>query len=65
MPLDLKNCVSFWLCWVFVAVCGLSVVGESGGYSVIVVHGLLLQWLLLLQSMGSRHAGFSSCGAQA
>ena len=34
--------IYFWLCCVFVAVCGLSLVEESGGYSVIVVHGLLI-----------------------
>ena len=28
----------------------------------IVVHGLLIEWLLLLQSTGSRCVGFSSCG---
>ena len=27
--------------------------------------GFSLQWLLLLQSVGSRHVGFSSCGTQA
>ena len=26
--------------------------------------GFSLQWLLLFQHAGSRHAGFSSCGAQ-
>ena len=31
----------FWLHWVFVAVCWLSLVVVSGGYSV-VVHGLLI-----------------------
>ena len=31
----------FWLCWVFVAARGLSLVAASGGYSV-VVHGLLI-----------------------
>ena len=32
----------FWLCWVFVSVCGLSLVVTSRGYSLIVVHGLLI-----------------------
>ena len=32
----------FWLCWVFTAAHGLSLVSESGGYSLIVVHGLLI-----------------------
>ena len=32
----------FWLCWVFVSVCGLSLVVTNRGYSLIVVHGLLI-----------------------
>ena len=55
----------FWLHWVFVAVCGLSLVAASGGYSSLRCAGSSLQWLLLLQSTGSRHVGFSSCGMQA
>ena len=47
----------FWLHWVFVAVCGLSLVAASGGYSSLQCVGLLW-WLLLLQSTGSRRAGF-------
>ena len=31
----------FWLCWVFVAECRLSLVSESGGCSPVVMHGLL------------------------
>ena len=52
----------FWLCWVFVAARGLSLVVASGGYSSLQCVGFSLLWLLLLQSTGSRHAGFSSCG---
>ena len=52
----------FWLRWIFVAVHGLSLVPASGGYSSLWCVGFSLQWLLLLQSMGSRHASFSSCG---
>ena len=37
----------------------------SGGYSLLWCVGFSWWWLLLLQSTGSRHAGFSSCGAQA
>ena len=33
-------CVYFWLPWVFVAGCGLSLVVGSGGYSLFVVPGL-------------------------
>ena len=57
--------VYFWLRWVFVAMCGLSLVAASGGYSSLWCVGFSLQWLLLLQSTGSRCAGFSSCGTWA
>ena len=43
----------------------LSLVGASGSYSALQCVGCSLQWLLLLRSMGSRYAGFSSCGTQA
>ena len=54
-----------WLHWVLVAMCGLSLVTMSGGYSLLQCAGFSLWWLLLLQSTGSRHVGFSSCGTQA
>ena len=57
--------VFFWLRWVFVAARGLSLVSVSGGYSSLWCMGISLQWLLLLQGMGSRHTGFSSCGVWA
>ena len=56
---------SFWLCWVFVAAPRLSLVAVSGGCSSLGCVGFSLQWLLLLRSTGSRHAGFSSCGSRA
>ena len=40
----------FWLCWVFMAVHGLSLVSVRKGYS-------------SYQSTGSRHTGFSRCGS--
>ena len=43
----------FWLCWVFVATCGLSLVAASGGYSLVEV------------SRASHCDGFSCCRAQA
>ena len=55
----------FWLCWVFVAARGLSLVAVNRGYSLLPCVGFSLRWLLLLQSTGSRHVGFSSCGTQA
>ena len=39
---------------VFVAACGLSLVAASGGYSLLVVRGLLIVAASLLWSMGSR-----------
>ena len=48
--------------WVFVAARSLSLVVASGGYSSLRCVGFSLQWLLLLQSAGSRCAGFGSCG---
>ena len=57
--------IYFWLCWVFVAARGLSLVAVRGGYSSLTCTGFSLWWLLLLQSTGSRSAGFSSCGSRA
>ena len=40
-PLELlKNCLFIWLLCVFIAVCGLSLVAESWGYSLVAVCGL-------------------------
>ena len=49
----------------FIAGHRLSLVAASGGYSSLRCAGFSLWWLLLLQSMGSRRAGFSSCGSWA
>ena len=57
--------IYLWLHWVFTAVRGLSLVAASRGYSLLQCTGFSLWWLLLLQSMGSRCMGFSSCGTQA
>ena len=57
--------IYFWLSWIFVASRGLSLVAASGGYSSLWCAGFSLQWPLLLWSMGSRHAGFSSRGSWA
>ena len=56
-----------YLClhWGFVAERGLSLVVASGGYSSLWCVSFPLLWLLLLQSMGSRHMGFRSCGSRA
>ena len=50
----------FWPRWVFVALCRLSLVAASGGYSSLRCVGFSLRWLLLWWSTGSRCAGFSS-----
>ena len=63
--LFLKLIIYFWLCWIFVAVRGLSLVAASGSYSSLWWAGFSLRWLLLLRSTGSRCAGFSSCGMRA
>ena len=52
-------------CCAFIAVRRLSLVVESGGCSSFRCAGFSVQWLLLLRSTGSRHAGFSSCGTWA
>ena len=57
--------IYFWLCWVFVAVRGLSLVAVSGGYSSLRFARFSLRWLLLLRSTGSRCVGFSSFGTWA
>ena len=46
----------FWLHWVFVAGCRLSLVSQSGGYSLLWCLGFPLRWLLLW-SAGSRALG--------
>ena len=56
--------IYLWLHWVLIAVRGLSLVVASRDYSSLQCVGFSLWWLLLLQSMGSRHAGFSSCGSR-
>ena len=53
----------FWLCWVFVAERGLSLVVTSRGYSSLRCAGFSSWWLLLLWSTGTRRVGFSSCGS--
>ena len=49
--------IYFWLCWVFVAACGLSLVVASVGHSSSRCAGLSLTRPLLLQSTGSTRAG--------
>ena len=56
--------IYFWLCWVFTAVRGLSLVVARWDYSWLQRADFSLRWLLLLRSTGSRRMGFSSCGTQ-
>ena len=55
----------FWLRWVYIVAHRLSLVVASRGYSSLWYAVFSLWWLLLLRSMGSRHAGFSSCSTWA
>ena len=63
--INLFICFYFWLYGVFIAVRRLSLVVVSRGYCSLQCMGFSLSWLLLLQSMGSRCTGFSSCGTWA
>ena len=62
--------IYFWLCWVFVAVRGLSLAVASEGFSSLWCTGFSLWWLLLLRSMGVQASvvvarGLNSCGTRA
>ena len=54
--------VLFYLFWLFWASLLHSLFASGGGYSLAVVHGLLIAVLLLLWSTGSRAGGLGSCG---
>ena len=60
-----KIVIYFWLCLVFVSLCGLSLVAVNRGRTSLRCVAFSLQCLFLLQSTGSRHAGFSSSGLRA
>ena len=58
---------NFWLCWVFIAAHGLSLVVVSRGYSWLWCLGFSLRWLLLLWCAGlvaPRHVGSSQTRAR-
>ena len=57
--------INFWLDWGFVAALGLSLLAEVGATLCCGTQAFSLWWLLLSQSIGSRHAGFRSWGTQA
>ena len=52
--------LTFWLCWISVAACRVSVVAASGGCSLVALCGLLT--VVLQQSPDSKCVDFSSCG---
>ena len=54
--------IYFWLCWVFVAACGLSLVVASRGYSLVVVSRLLIEGFSCFGVWALGLAGFSICG---
>ena len=56
-PLNFFFFFNFWLCWVFGAAHGLSLVVASRGSSLIVVHGLLIAVASLVAEQGSRAHG--------
>ena len=41
--------LNFWLHWIFVAVCRLSLVAANGGYSSLRCTGFSLRWLLIAE----------------
>ena len=62
----------FWLCWVFVAGCRLSLVAATVSYSSLQCVSFSLQWLLSFEAwiLGTRASagtarGLISCGTQA
>ena len=55
----------FWLCWVFTAAFGLSLVPAGSGSSSSWGLGSSLLWLFLLWGAGFSHGGFSSWGTRA
>ena len=65
--------IYFWLCWVFIAACGLSLAAASRGYSPLWCTGFSLWWPLSVSEHGLQvHGpqqlwctGFSSYGTQA
>ena len=59
--------IYFWLCWVFVAACGLSLVATSGGYSSLWCTGFSYcgAWALGVQASVVVARGLSSCGSRA
>ena len=51
------------MCWVFSAACGLFLIAESGGYSVVVVCRLLIVVVSLARASGVVTLRFQSIGS--
>ena len=54
----------YWLRWTLVALCRLSPVVVTGGYSPVAAHGLLIAVASLVEGSGSRYSDYSSCSMQ-
>ena len=65
LPFSKKKFIYFWWCWVLRSCTGFSIVVEIRDHSSLWCRDCSLQWLLLWQSTGSRHLGFSSYNSQA
>ena len=63
IPLSLFKITYLWLCWVSVAMCGLSPVVAKRGYSWVAV--VLTATASPVVELGSRVTGFRSCGSWA
>ena len=57
--------IYFWLHWVFIAVCRLSLTGSRRGYSLVVVCRLLIAVASLVQSSSCKCTNFSGRGTRA
>ena len=57
--------IYFWLYYVFLAVYGLSLVAAGKGYSLVMVHRLLIAVASLAAELRFYGTGFSNCGSQA
>ena len=55
----------YWLCWVFVAACGFSLVVGSWGYSLVAIHGLIaVASLVVEEALGTRASVVVALGLQ-
>ena len=55
----------YWLCWVFVAACGFSLVVGSWGYSLVAIHGLIaVASLVVEEAPGTRASVVVALGLQ-